>query len=194
MAGGADLGLDLRAALDALATRDAAPAGGSAAALVGAIAAAVTVKVARISRQDGFAAQAVLAPVALGGARADRRRGLLVGASALAESAGGGDERRDFSLGVALDRASAIPLEIAEACADVAALAGELARTAEADAQPDAAVAAVLAAAAAHAAVRLVEVNLAVGSDDPRADAGAGGAPRRPPTRRQFYFLPAGPP
>ena len=67
-----------------------------------------------------------------------------------------------------LDRASAIPLEIAEACADVAALAGELAETGEDDSRPDAAVAAVLAAAAAQAAVRLVEVNLAVGADDAR--------------------------
>jgi formiminotetrahydrofolate cyclodeaminase len=81
----------------------------------------------------------------------------------------GGDESRDFQLGLKLDRASALPIEIAEACADVAALAGELARTAEPDAQPDAAVAAILAAAAAHAAVRLVEVNLAIGADDPRA-------------------------
>src|SRR6476661_1542736 len=169
MAGGADLGLDLRAALDALATRDSAPAGGSAAALVGAIAAAVTVKVARISGQDGYAAQASLLQSRLVELAPTDAQALSTARQALAEVAGGGDERRDFSLGVPLDRASAIPLEIAEACADVAALAGELARTAEPDAQPDAAVAAVLAAAAAHAAVRLVEVNLAVASDDPRA-------------------------
>ena len=192
MAGGADLGLDLRAALDALATRDAAPAGGSAAALVGAIAAAVTVKVARISRQDGFAAQASLLQSRLAELAPTDAQAFSSARQALAESAGGGDERRDFSLGVALDRASAIPLEIAEACADVAALAGELARTAEPDAQPDAAVAAVLAAAAAHAAVRLVEVNLAVGSDDPRATR-ARAAARTASDAAQFS-LPAGSP
>ena len=192
MAGGADLGLDLRAALDALATRDAAPAGGSAAALVGAIAAAVTVKVARISRQDGFAAQASLLQSRFAELAPTDAQAFSSARQALAESAGGGDERRDFSLGVALDRASAIPLEIAEACADVAALAGELARTAEPDAQPDAAVAAVLAAAAAHAAVRLVEVNLAVGSDDPRATR-ARAAARTASAAAQFS-LPAGSP
>jgi formiminotetrahydrofolate cyclodeaminase len=165
----AEHGLDLQSALEALATGERAPAGGSAAALTGAIAAAVTVKVARLSGLKGLAAQALslcdrlvaLAP-ADAEAFAEARR-------ALAEVEEGGDERRDFRLGQMLDRASALPIEIAEACADVAAIAGELARTAEPDAQPDAAVAAVLAAAAAHAAVRLVEVNLAVGVDDPRA-------------------------
>ena len=160
--------LDMGGALDALGAAGSPSAGGSAAALVGAIAAAVTVKVARRSDDPGLAAQAAalgtrladLAPTdadALGAARA-----------ALAASTGGGDERRDFHLGQVLDRASAIPLEIAEACADVAALAGQLAETGEDDSRPDAAVASMLAAAAAQAAVRLVEVNLAVGVDDAR--------------------------
>jgi len=115
--------LDMGGALDALGAAGSPSAGGSAAALVGAIAAAVTVKVARRSDDPGLAAQAAalgtrladLAPTdadALGAARA-----------ALAASTGGGDERRDFHLGQVLDRASAIPLELAEACADVAALA-----------------------------------------------------------------------
>jgi formiminotetrahydrofolate cyclodeaminase len=162
-------GLDLASALEALATADTAPAGGSAAALAGAIAAAVTTKVARLSGQDGLAAQGLALRsrlVELAPADADA---FLDARRALAEAEGGGDERRDFNLGRKLDRASALPIEIAEACADVAALAAELARTGDPDAQPDAAVAAVLAAAAAHAAVRLVEVNLAMGVDDPRA-------------------------
>jgi formiminotetrahydrofolate cyclodeaminase len=162
-------GLDLRSALEALATPDTAPAGGSAAALAGAIAASVTVKVARLSRQEGLSAQGLSLLdrlVELAPADADA---FIEARRALAGIEEGGDERRDFQLGLKLDRASALPIEIAEACADVAAVAGELARVAEPDAQPDAAVAAILAAAAAHAAVRLVEVNLAIGADDPRA-------------------------
>jgi formiminotetrahydrofolate cyclodeaminase len=161
--------LDLREVLDALASAETDAAGGSAAALVGALAAAVTLKVARLSGQDGHAAQASLLRVRLAElapldaeAFADARR-------ALSQVEQGGDDRRDYQLGVVLNRASAVPLEIAEACADVSALAGELARTGNPDAQPDAAVAAVLAAAAAHAAVRLVEINLTVSDDDPRA-------------------------
>src|SRR5439155_1769492 len=103
----------------------------------------------------------------------------------------GGDERRDFALGRALDRSSAIPLEIAEACADVAAVAGELVRIGQHDAQADAAVAATLAAAAAHAAVRLVEINLAVGSDDARAQRARAAA--RTASEAAQFVLPAEP-
>ena len=51
-----------------------------------------------------------------------------------------------------------------------------VAETATDDTRPDAAVAAILAAAAAQAAVRLVEVNLAVGADDSRVTRRAAGA------------------
>jgi formiminotetrahydrofolate cyclodeaminase len=163
-----DQGFDLHNALEALATADTAQAGGSAAAFVGAIAAAVTVKVARLSGQEGVSAQALSLRSRLAGLAPTDAEAFAEARKALAVGEGGGDVRRDFQLGLVLNRASAVPLEIAEACADVSALAAELARTGEADAQPDAAVAAVLAAAAAHAAVRLVEVNLALGTDDPR--------------------------
>jgi formiminotetrahydrofolate cyclodeaminase len=162
--------LDLRQALESLAAPGSAPAGGSAAALCGALAAAVTVKVARLSALPGLAAQAAALGSRLTDLAPSDALAFAAARAALATaSEGGDDERRDFALGRALDRSSAIPLEIAEACADVAAVAGELARTGDDDARPDAAVAAVLAAAAAHAAVRLVEVNLAVGADDARA-------------------------
>ncbi len=160
--------LDMHGALDALGEAGNSSAGGSAAALVGAIAAAVTVKVARRSDDFGLAAQAAALGTRLADLAPSDAEALAIARTALAASTGGGDERRDFQLGEVLDRASAIPLEIAEACADVAALAGQLAETGEDDSRPDAAVAAVLAAAAAQAAVRLVEVNLAVGSDDAR--------------------------
>jgi formiminotetrahydrofolate cyclodeaminase len=163
-----DDALDMRGTLDALGEAASSSAGGSAAALVGAIAAAVTVKVARRSDQSGLAAQAAALGTRLADLAPSDAEALAAARAALAASGGGGDERRDFQLGQVLDRASAIPLEIAEACADVAALAGELAETGEDDSRPDAAVASVLAAAAAQAAVRLVEVNLAVGVDDAR--------------------------
>jgi formiminotetrahydrofolate cyclodeaminase len=80
----------------------------------------------------------------------------------------GGDERRDFALGRALDHAAAVPLAIAEACSDLVVLAGELAPLAPADLAPDVAAAAQVATGAARAAAGLVEVNLAVGPGDPR--------------------------
>ena len=160
--------VDLQGTLEALSAAGNSSAGGSAAALVGAIAAAVTVKVARISGDPGLAAQAAALGTRLADLAPSDAEALAAARAGLAAVAGGGDERRDFSLGQLLDRASAIPLEIAEACADVAALAAELAETGDHDARPDAAVSAVLAAAAAQAAVRLVEVNLAVGVDDAR--------------------------
>jgi glutamate formiminotransferase/formiminotetrahydrofolate cyclodeaminase len=161
--------LDLRQTLESLAAPRSAPAGGSAAALCGALAAAVTVKVARLSEQAGLAAQAAALGARLADLAPSDALAFAAARAALSTASEGGDERRDFALGRVLDRSSAVPLEIAEACADVAAVAGELARTGHDDTRPDAAVAAVLAAAAAHAAVRLVEVNLAVGADDARA-------------------------
>ena len=120
----------MQAALDALGAAGSPSAGGSAAALVGAIAAAVAVKVARISDEPGLAAQAAALGHASPTWRPSDAEAFAAARAALAGSSGGGDERRDFQLGRALDRASAIPLEIAEACADVAALAAVLAEQA----------------------------------------------------------------
>jgi len=77
-------------------------------------------------------------------------------------------ERRDSGLTRALVRAAEVPLAIAETAADVALVAAEAAECADGAARADAAAAAALAAGAARAAVRLVEVNLATGSDDER--------------------------
>ena len=180
--------LDLRQTLESLAAPGSAPAGGSAAALCGAIAAAVTLKVARSSKQDGLAAQAAALAARLADLAPSDAIALAAARAALSSASEGGDVRRDFALGQALDRSSAIPLEIAGACADVAALAGELARTGQHDL---AAVAATLAAAAAHAAVRLVEVNLAVGADDARAKRARAAA--RTASEAAQFVLPAEP-
>jgi formiminotetrahydrofolate cyclodeaminase len=78
------------------------------------------------------------------------------------------DERRDFALGQALERAAGYPLAIAEACSDVAALARELSPHVEPADQADVDAAALLAAGAAQAAAHLVEINLAVAPGDER--------------------------
>jgi formiminotetrahydrofolate cyclodeaminase len=79
------------------------------------------------------------------------------------------DPRRDFAFGKVLDHAAAVPLSIAEACADVAVLARALAERRDPALGPDLEAAALLAAGAARAAAHLVEINLAVGADDERA-------------------------
>lgn len=161
--------LDLESALAALGAPGTAPAAGSAAALVGAIAAAVTAKVARFSNAPAEAAQAAALQTRLVRLAPADAEAFAAARAALADASDDGDERSDFRLGQMLARASALPLEIAEACADVAAVAGMLARSADPALQPDAASAALLAAAGAHAAALLVETNLAVAPGDPRA-------------------------
>jgi methenyltetrahydrofolate cyclohydrolase len=78
------------------------------------------------------------------------------------------DRDDDFTLGEALARAADIPLEIADHAENVGALAAEAAARANADLRADAAAAAALALGAAWAAAKLVEVNLAMHSEDPR--------------------------
>lgn len=148
--------------LDALAAETPAPGGGSAAALVGAIAAAVCAKVARVGQDGGATAQAAALCRRLTALAEEDAR---VFTSALAEL----DKRDDdFKLGRALDEAAEAPLKIAEACVDVALLASALAERGTPELQPDARAAGALAAGAAQASVALVEANLAVAHDDDR--------------------------
>lgn len=147
--------------LDALASEQPAPGGGSAAALVGAMAAALCAKVASFAADGGSVAQAAALCRRLTALAEEDAR---LFASALSEL-----ERRDddFKLGRALEQAADAPLRIAEACADVAALASALAE-ASSQHQADARSAAALAAGAARAAAVLVEVNLGVSEHDER--------------------------
>jgi methenyltetrahydrofolate cyclohydrolase len=85
-----------------------------------------------------------------------------------AAAEGDGSTEGGGALEAALDRAAAIPLEVAELGADVAALAGLVAENCDPRYRPDAAAAAALAAGAARAAAHLVEVNLAVHKEDQR--------------------------
>jgi formiminotetrahydrofolate cyclodeaminase len=160
--------------LEGLANDRPAPGGGSAAAVAGAMAAALVAMVARSSEEweegRGAAAQALALRDRLGElAQVDAdvyERSL----ETLSQRAELSPERRDYELGSALSRAAKPPLEIAETAADVAVLAGDAARRADPQLHPDAAVAAALAAAAAQAAARLVEVNLSATRNDPRVE------------------------
>jgi formiminotetrahydrofolate cyclodeaminase len=148
--------------LDAIAAPEPAPGGGSAAALVGALAAALCAKVARLSDDGGSLAQA----------EALRRRLSSLAPEDAAAFAAALEQLRDrqddFALGRALAEAADVPLRIAEACADVAELAAALARTGRADIQSDARAASVLAAAGARASQLLVEANLGAAPGDER--------------------------
>jgi methenyltetrahydrofolate cyclohydrolase len=154
--------LRINGLLDALAAPQPSPGAGSAAALVGAMAAAVCAKVARVNDDGGALAQASALSRRLT-SLAERNAGHFE--SALSEL-----ERRDddVRLGRALDQALETPLRIAEACADVAALASELGVRARPDLQADARSATALAAGATRAASLLVEVNLSATQDDAR--------------------------
>jgi formiminotetrahydrofolate cyclodeaminase len=87
-------------------------------------------------------------------------------------SAGEGDgpdgARRDHELERKLERAAAIPLQIAELGADTAALAAHAGELCDGAYRADAAAAAALAAGGARAASHLVEVNLGVREGDER--------------------------
>lgn len=84
------------------------------------------------------------------------------------EGDGSDGARRDHELERKLERAAAIPLQIAELGADTAALAAHAGELCEGTYRADAAAAAALAAGGARAAAHLVEVNLGVREGDER--------------------------
>ena len=162
----------LREFLDDVAARGRTPGGGSAAALVTALAAALLAKIARTStawpESRGIAAQAEslrdrAAPLAQ--ADAEEYEAALRAREDDGTQAG---ERRDFVLGRAYARAAEPPLQIARAAADVAELAVVVARNGDPAFHADAVIAALLAAAAASSAAELVGVNLTASARDER--------------------------
>jgi formiminotetrahydrofolate cyclodeaminase len=161
----------LRELLDDVAARGRTPGGGSVAALVTALAAALLAKIARTSTawpdSSGVAAQAEslrdrAAPLAQ--ATAEEYEAALQAR----EDEGESGERRDFALGRAYARAAEPPLQIARAAADVAELAVVVARNGDPAFHADAVIAALLAAAAASSAAELVGVNLTASARDER--------------------------
>lgn len=77
-------------------------------------------------------------------------------------------DRRDAEIADALARAAEIPLQIAEAAADVASLGALVAERGNDALRAEAAGAAALAEASARIAAQLVQVNLTVDAKDPR--------------------------
>jgi formiminotetrahydrofolate cyclodeaminase len=167
------LDLRLREFLDEIAAEGRTPGGGSAAALVTAIAAGLLAKVARASGDTwpeaaGIAAQAEClrdraSPLA--DADAEQYEAAL---RAREETGGAVGERRDFALGQAFAKAAEPPLQIARAASDVAQLALAVAESGNPALRADAVTAALLAAAAASAAAELVAVNLTASASDAR--------------------------
>ena len=150
--------------LDELEAPAPSPCGGTAAAVVAAMAASLVTMVARGSPDwvdaAGIASQA----------RALRSRLTTLGDDDAAvfehvimtmRNRAGTAEQRDHALGEALVHAAEVPLQIAEAAADVADLAALAAAEGSPQLQPDATAAATLAEAAVRAATHLVEINLA---------------------------------
>lgn len=162
--------------LDALEAPAPSPCGGSAAAISAAMAAALVAMVGRGSSSwrdgAGVAAQARALRVrltALGAEDAVAFEQVLV----TMRDPSGNRDQRDFAIGKALVRAAEVPLQIAEAAADVAEIAALAAVDGEPRVRPDAAAAATLAEAAVRAATHLVEINLAIVPGDGHSESAA---------------------
>jgi methenyltetrahydrofolate cyclohydrolase len=164
--------LPIRALLESLASDDPAPASGSTAALVVAMAAALVIKVARASGdwkdQGAVCAQADrllrrTMPLAQSDADAYEEALAVLRLPERLEP-----EVRDMAIGQVFARAAEIPLVIAEAGADVACLAEAVVERGTTERRGDALAAALLAGAATRAAANLVAVNLVVTPQDER--------------------------
>jgi formiminotetrahydrofolate cyclodeaminase len=161
--------------LDEVASTQSVPAGGSVAAATVAMASALLVKAARLSREhwteaeaDAVAtrAEAVrLRAASLVEADADAYRALQ---SAWRSARAAASGARDEIVGPALMRVVEVPLAIARAGAEVVELAEAVAARGNPRLRGDAVMAGILAAAAADGAASLVAINLAHAPDDPR--------------------------
>lgn len=168
------LDLRVRELLDAIASEDPTPGGGSAAALAVAISAGLSAMVARASSDWPDAGAAVaqaerlrkrVAPLAQRDAEAYEE---ALAARRLPDRVE--PAVRDAAVGATLARAAEVPLVIAEAGADAAGLAAWVADRGAADRRGDAAAAALLAEAGTRAAAGLVTVNLGVTAGDDRIE------------------------
>jgi glutamate formiminotransferase / formiminotetrahydrofolate cyclodeaminase len=160
--------------LDELAGPTPVPGGGSAAALAGALAAALVAMVARLT--VGRKAHAAVEPQATAiAAEADRLRAelrRLVDEDAAAYASVGraykipkADASRTAAIDAALVGAATTPAEVAKRAARVLELAGEIERIGNRNAVSDARVAAMLARAAIDGAAENIRVNVAALSD-----------------------------
>ncbi len=162
----------MRDFLAEVATPEPMPGAGYCAAITLSMAAGLVAMVAGASREQwgeakGAAAQANtlrerVAPLG--------QRNVDAYASAIARlgSAEAGGDGSEEDLGVLLERAAQIPLEIAQSAVDVATLAALVAERGEQALRADAVAGALLAQGAARTAATLVEINLGTTSSDPR--------------------------
>ena len=150
----------------ALAERTPAPGGGAAAAAGCALGAALAEMAARFAgRDDDVAHAAALRDAAMRLGEAD----MTAYAPVLeAQRLAADDPERPARLAAAKAAAADVPLAIAETAAQAAELARALARAGRPGLVGDALAGADLAAGAARAAARLVEINLADATGDPR--------------------------
>lgn len=165
----------VRQLLDEVASASPTPGGGAVAALAAAMAAALVSMVGRRSSASWAAAGGAVAQAELLRGQLEQlaRENARAYDDALrrlreARQSAGAIDARDVSLEAVLARAAEPPLRIAEAAADVAALAELAASEGDQSARADAAAAALLAHAGAAAAANLIAVNLTAGPDDPR--------------------------
>ncbi|MBA2617222.1 MAG: cyclodeaminase/cyclohydrolase family protein [Rubrobacter sp.] len=170
-AGSDYLGLPLGGFLDLVASREPAPGGGASAAVVVALAAALTAMAARFSTEhladaDGLAgrAEGLRGEVVLL-ARADAvAYGRVLDANRAPRDVG--EEERRQRIREALTEAADVPLSIAGIGAEVVGISARLAEEGNPNLRGDAVTAAVLAGAGVRAAATLVEINVSAGGAD----------------------------
>jgi formiminotetrahydrofolate cyclodeaminase len=166
--------------LDLVAARVPAPGGGGAAAVTGALAAALTAMAARFSSSQLPAAAGIAEQADQLRGRAARLADLdatayraVLDAYALPRD-GAGDRRQRIR--EALHGAATVPLEIAEIAAQVAGLAATVAAGGNPNLRGDTVAAAYLAEAAARSAAALVDINVSLGGLPADLSARAAGA------------------
>jgi len=165
--------LPLRDLLDDVAAAEPAPGSGAVAAIVVAHAAALLAGAARASR-DGWAdAGGAVAQAAMLRTRALELAGDVSDAyvralGVLDSPPGTTSDERDAAIAEALVRAAEVPLDIARAAADTAALGSDIAERGSPATQGDVGAAVLLAEGAAYAAASLVGINLTAAPNDPR--------------------------
>ena len=136
------------------------------AAVVVAMSAGLVEMAARVSGDLGAVAQAESIRVRVAPLAAEDAAAYRAALGAMRSPAGETPGERDELIRQALVRAAEVPLQIAEAAANAAALAASVAERGSQAVRGDAATAALLAAAAARSAANLVALNLAAGSED----------------------------
>jgi formiminotetrahydrofolate cyclodeaminase len=159
----------LESLLERLASSEPTPGGGAAAALAGALAAALVAMVGRVTLRRSASNERVGALVAAAD-RIRERLTSLVGEDARAyrqvlEARRRGPEGRAAAFRPAMRRATEVPLEVARLSAEVVGLCGDLVSEAPGPALGDLGAAASLAAAALEAASLTARINLGELSD-----------------------------